>query len=65
METICERFAFKIKENKNNLSFKINDNKINEKLKYEELVDKGSKNLNIVVEEINKRDMNDSGKKII
>ena len=33
MKTICERFAFEIKENINNLCFKINDNIINEKLK--------------------------------
>ena len=56
MKNICERFAFEIKENINNLCFKINDNIINEKLKYEELVDKGCKNINIKVEEINKRD---------
>ena len=56
MRNICERFAFEIKENINNLCFKINDNIINEKLKYEELVDNGCKNINIKVEEINKRD---------
>ena len=56
MKNICERFAFEIKENINNLCFKINDNIINEKLKYEELVDNGCKNINIKVEEINKRD---------
>ena len=65
MKTICERFAFEIKEKINNLCFKINDNIINEKLKFEEIVDNGNKNINIKVEEINKRDMNDSGKKII
>ena len=61
MKNICERFAFEIKENINNLCFKINDNIIDEKLKYEELVDNGCKNINIKVEEINKRD--NSGRK--
>ena len=63
MKNIFERFAFEIKENKNNLSFKMNNNIIDEKLKYEELVDNGRKNINIMVEEINKININDSENK--
>ncbi len=60
MKSICERFAFEIKENINNLCFKINDKTINEKLKFEEIVDNGNKNINIIVENI--RDKIDSEK---
>ena len=57
MKTIYERFAFEIKENINDLSFKFNDNIINKKLKYEELEDNGCNNINKIVEEKNKRDI--------
>ena len=60
MENICERFTSKIKEKMNKLYFKYNGNLINEKLKYEELANvKDKDSMNIIVEEENKRKIND------
>ena len=63
MKNICQRFAFEINENKNKLCFKFNDNIINDKLKFEELVDNSNNYINIIVEEIIKRDIFDSENK--
>ena len=60
MENICERFTSEIKVKINKLYFKYNGNLINEELKYEELANVKDKDImNIIVEEENKRKIND------
>ena len=58
MKTVFKKYALEIKENINDLCFKMNGNIINDKLKFEELLDNGNDIIRILVE--NKMDMVDS-----
>ena len=63
MRNICERFKSQIKENKNKICFKYDGKLINEELKFEEEVNGKDKELNIMnimVEEENKRELNEN-----